>query len=495
MNDSLEDKKGLIFFLIAAVIILLLSVSYRLVAQENELVFYAEAENLRYERLELVSDSSASGNLFLKMSESGFIEWNCILSKSGYYKLNIGYRTSGGSKEEYLVVNEKTIPIGFAFSESWQNFSQDIYLEERENILRLLPSWGYVDIDYISISLTNLIPRIKPKINYYYKNAPRKSFFFVSNYKKQIENVLLNGQEVNFEVDPYLFKEENVFISISTIDLEELENGTAKLQVKFSDESFVESKIVVQDSCEYYGLKILTPDVEHGSAVLVILPNDETLLIDCAKDWIRDSILIPFIYENKISQIDHFIITHYHGDHDSGDKGEKIKHLFNATNFYDYKSFKTGDEFNIGNVKFKILNSYGDGSDENTNSFSFNLKYNGFVYQHGADTYASNQERILIDFPEEVECDVFYANHHFHGSIYPEYIKKMEPRIILLQAQEAIYARGAYMHDFLQNVEPYLQENSNIYIETLPNIEVGTVVLHVNGKDDWKYETYMNRKH
>ena len=116
MNESLADKNGLIFLLIAAVIILLLSVSYRLVAQANELVFHAEAENLRYDRLELLSDSSASGNLFLKMSESGFIEWNCIVSKSGYYKLNIGYRANGGSKEEYLAVNEKQIPIGFAFS-------------------------------------------------------------------------------------------------------------------------------------------------------------------------------------------------------------------------------------------------------------------------------------------------------------------------------------------------------------------------------------------
>ncbi len=493
MCDSTYDRKGLVIFLIVTVTILLLTVSCRLVAQEGDFVFHSEAENLNYEGLELLSDSSAEGNLFLRMNDSGYVKWYYDAPQSGYYTLKINYRTIGGSKEEYLNVNEKQIPIGFAYSESWQTFSQDIYLENEGNILRLLPSWGNIDIDYITISNTKVIPSIKPKTNYFYKNLQRELNYFISNYKKEIKFVTLNGMQIDFEVNPFPFKEESVFLSIMHEDLKQLEPGSHLLKVKFYDNSLVQSEIIVKDSCANYELEILTPDVEHGSAVVMILPNNETLLIDCAKDWVRDSILIPFLHSNNITKLDHFIITHYHDDHDGGDKGRKIRELFNVRNFYDYKSFKTGDEFNIGDVKFKILNSYGDGNDENSNSLSLKMEYNGFIYQHGGDTYATNQNKILLKYPNDVKSDVFYANHHFHGSLYPEYIKAIDPKIIIVQAQEAIYSRGAYMDDFKKKAEKYLLSNSENYVECLPTLEVGTIVIKVNDLNNWNYETYPNK--
>ncbi|MBN2090142.1 hypothetical protein JW964_11025, partial [candidate division KSB1 bacterium] len=62
------------------------------------------------------------------------------------------------------------------------------------------------------------------------------------------------------------------------------------------------------------------------------------------------------------------------------------------------------------------------------------------------------------------------------------------------QAQEAIYARSAYMVNFKEEVENYLIQNETRYIEDLPNLEVGTVVIRVNGKNDWNYETYWDTK-
>jgi len=66
---------------------------------------------------------------------------------------------------------------------------------------------------------------------------------------------------------------------------------------------------------------------------------------------------------------------------------------------WDYRSFLPGDTFELGGANFKILNSYESGTDENTRSLAFKMEYNGFVYQHGGDNYASNQEKILRKFP------------------------------------------------------------------------------------------------
>ena len=218
------------------------------------------------------------------------------------------------------------------------------------------------------------------------------------------------------------------------------------------------------------------------------------MLVDCGQDWIRDQIIIPLLDRHDIQKIDYFILTHYHDDHDSGDDGLKIRKEYDVEKFYDYKSFKTGETFKIDNVSFKILNSFQDGDEENTQSLSFKMEYNGFVYVHGGDIYAENQQKILKNFPADVEADVYYANHHFHGSVNVDYVRAVNPAIVLVQAQEAIYARSAYMVNFKQEVEKYLIENQKRYKEDLPNLEVGTVVIRVNGKNDWTYETYQHTK-
>ena len=495
MKNEIEnsDKNGKLFFLIAVFIIFLLSISYRLFAQ-TDIIFSAEAEaeELQSVNLELVNDSTASNNYFLRMPDSGSVSLNLEVPADNYYNIVIRYRAFESSKEEYLDINKKKITIGFGYSEEWNNFEQNIYLVKGINNLTLHSSWGNFDIDKISVRTTTVSPSIKPKNNSFYKSNPRDIKFILDNYKSEIQSVEASGVSLNYEIMPFPFKEESVFLNINKEELLKLENGSVIVEIKLSNNQIVKANLNIESLRETYGLTIIAPDVEHGTAMIFILPNNEVLLVDCGKDWVRDNILIPLLDNNGIEKIDHFIITHYHDDHDSGDRGEKIKELFYVTNFYDYKSFSSGNEFNIGDVKFKILNSYGDGNDENSNSLSFKMEYNGFIYQHGGDTYSTNQNKILSKFPDDVKADVFYANHHFHGSINPEYIKAIDPKIILVQAQEAIYARSAYMDNFKRKAEKFLKSNSDNYIECLPALEVGTTVIRVNDKMDWIYETYSN---
>ena len=126
-------------------------------------------------------------------------------------------------------------------------------------------------------------------------------------------------------------------------------------------------------------------------------------------------------------------------------------------------------------------------------SLAIKISYNGFTLVHGGDTYATNQQKIIRRFVDDVPAQVFYANHHFHGSVDPVYIRITNPDLVILQAQEAIYARSAYMVKYKEESEKVLNKSRAIPIETLPALEVGTIVLRIRGAGQWGYETYRNQ--
>jgi beta-lactamase superfamily II metal-dependent hydrolase len=467
-------------------VVIILLITYSLSAR----VYFGEAEDNEFKSMSIQTDSTASGGKYLKMLDSGFVKWNVIVEQSGWYELSLGYRAFGGDKEEFLVVNNKKWAVGLGYADEWKKFTKKIALNKGGNSIELLPSWGHLDIDFLSVDTTIVFPTLKSLRNNYYKNIPRDLSFKINRYGYTINSVYSGDLNLSFSVKDFPYEEDAVTILIPSTELSKLGNGNNILTFEFDNSYSIGSSLFIDDSPKDYDLKIITPYVEHGSAAIIIFPNGKTMLIDCGKDWVRDSILIPLLHKNNINRLDYFILTHYHDDHASGDKGEKIKGMFNVQKFYDYKSFTTGESVNFEGVDFKILNSFNDGKDENTSSLALKITYNNFVLIHGGDTYGINQQRIMKQFPGDTTADVFYANHHFHGSIDVDYIRAMNPAIVLLQAQEAIYARDAYSNKYKVGVEKYLFEYSNKYIEDLPTLEVGTVVLRVNSKEDWTYETY-----
>src|SRR5947199_8722305 len=60
-------------------------------------------------------------------------------------------------------------------------------------------------------------------------------------------------------------------------------------------------------------------DVEGGAATLLVTPTGETVLIDTGNPGRRDpDRIVKAVTEAGMKQIDHLIITHYHGDHFGG---------------------------------------------------------------------------------------------------------------------------------------------------------------------------------
>src|SRR3954469_5208986 len=69
-------------------------------------------------------------------------------------------------------------------------------------------------------------------------------------------------------------------------------------------------------------LDIYVIDVEGGNATLFVAPSGESLLIDAGNGGAaatRDADrIMAAVKDARLSQIDHLIITHYHGDHFGG---------------------------------------------------------------------------------------------------------------------------------------------------------------------------------
>jgi len=453
-----------------------------------------EAESAQLDSLSILEDETASQGKFVQMEKAGSLKWDVSVEEPGWYNLTIRYRAMGGEKEEYLINNGWKIPLGFGINETWAIFHKNIYLEKIANSLELKPSWGYLDIDYLSLDKPSLKYALTPKNNNYYLAYPRDLSIKIDNFKSAVKSVLVNNKNISFREENYPYEEKATQLILGKEQFGGLSPGSYELGITLENNVKLKQNLSILNKPKESDLKIIVPYIEHGTAVLFILPDNSSMLVDCAKEYFRDKTLIPLMRQMSIDTLDHFFITHYHGDHDGGDKGKKIKEQFHVKNFYDYKTVNSGGVFNLADVNFKILNSYSDGHDENTRSLSFKMEYNGFVYVHGGDTYGLNQVKILETFPEDIQADLFYANHHFHGSVDVNYLRAMQPSAVVLQAQEAIYARSAYWQKYLIESREYLLKSKNHFVENLPALEVGTTVFRINSQSDWTFDTYIAKE-
>ena len=347
-------------------------------------------------------------------------------------------------------------------------------------------------------SSKSLVSR-SPRRNIFYKDAPFDVWMKLDRYGYRLVSITCDGRQLPFEISDFPEVEDAVLVRIGKQVLLDLPAptwsgpvGEQVLRFNFDKGPPLTFVLGVMEETLPSHLTIIAPDVDHGSAVLFLLPTRKVMLVDCGKDWVRDSILIPFLDRHGISRIHHFIVTHYDEDHDGGDRGMTIRKRYGVERFYDYRSFTTGQSFDLEGTRVTVLNSYEDGQDENTRSLSFKLEYKGFVYVHGADTYAENQRKILERFPAHVRADVFHANHHFHGSIDVGYLQAMDPSVVLLQAERAIYARSAYMVGAREEFVSSQMRHYGRYVEVLPALEVGSVVVRVDGQNQWTYESYKD---
>ena len=170
----------------------------------------------------------------------------------------------------------------------------------------------------------------------------------------------------------------------------------------------------------------------------------------------------------------------------------------------------SGYIWDLGGAKVTVLNScfntdgseckviydpeieYNEYNYENATSVSLLLNYEGFKYYHGADNYSYTQLRNLQDFKklggeDELKCDYFYANNHFHCDLSVEFIKHLNPAVVYIPANQALYSRSTYNYQYLKE---FLNTDGIRLRDTFISHANGSVQVSVKNKDEWKYFTF-----
>jgi competence protein ComEC len=89
-------------------------------------------------------------------------------------------------------------------------------------------------------------------------------------------------------------------------------------------------------------LQIYYVDTEGGQATLFVAPSGESLLVDAGNPGGRDTDRIMLALQDAgVKQIDHLVLTHYHGDH-AGGLSELSKRV-TIKRFYDHGALADGD--------------------------------------------------------------------------------------------------------------------------------------------------------
>lgn len=471
-------------------------------AQKNPAKIKYEAEDANLlDGVFVREDSTASGGKFLRMENSGSVVFHVDVNSEARYTIAIGYRSPGRDNAQRILINDKEHEpeIGFTASSQWNGIEKNAGLIAGDNTIELRKSWGHMDIDYITVSGPILErPEITPLANTFYKNQTTSDLFIkLDKNNNKLVSITHNQQPVPFEEEEVTYTQDATMIKIPNDYLSMLEIGNTELLLNFSNTEPVKLNLDVRDTPIKTELTIVSFDVSHGASVLMLLPTGKTLLIDTGTEEMCSQRVIPFLERHEIKP-DYLWITHYHDDHCGG--VDLLMEKYQGIVKKDYKDFNTGDRFKFENVNVTILNSYQDGAnqeDENFKSLSMRMEYNGFVYTHGGDIYGQNQHRILKKYAKEnnlkqLKTHVYHANHHFHGSVDEDYLKAIDPYIIIVSAEEHVYGRAAYTQQVLKNVFPHLKKEHKRFIEDLLSLEVGHAVIRVEDGSNWNYETYKD---
>ena len=475
-----------------------------------------------------------NGVFFTAESAAHFIVYAGI---PGYYSFVFDCDLEYGDAWHDIIVTDaegSSICYRLGFPKVQRETQAFLYLSAGKNTIDMTGNYGSGIFYRLRCSDTPapLPYAMSPTNDIYCLDRPRHLKIHLLHYDRTPAEICWDGGTLPFTVRPSqaegLLQGDSLIRSeliLSPQELSVLPTGTHALCIKLDDGRVLPYTLTVKEKEDKAPFEILNFNVHHGSATLLSLPNGKHLMIDSGKEECARDIVLPYLVRNGI-HVDYYLLTHFHDDHDgmleeilaqndlrkpdvavveqslTADATERYPYLAQF-GYLDSRMVRPFDRldriWDLGGVEITVLNSRLDESgrptidmtDENNSSTSLAVIYGGFRYHHAADNYANVEERMMGLWEARGEknflkCDYFNANHHFHGSVSDAFIRYINPKVVFISAQAAVYARAAYTTVYKEGVQMCSYPDKRLQ-DTLLSCEVGSVRVKVF-KDSWIYE-------
>lgn len=251
------------------------------------------------------------------------------------------------------------------------------------------------------------------------------------------------------------------------------------------------ASLFAQDTVSIYFL-----DVGQGDSSIIITPDDRVVMIDSGPN---ESLILRYLQNLEISQIDLLIATHAHADHITG--MDKIIAKYKPKAFIDpgiphttatYQRMITAiDKYNInyyegisrkislGSLILTILppvNPLIRDSELNNNSVVVRLDFKDFSCLFTGDIEKKREGQLLAESRSNLNVDILKVGHHgSSSSSSPLFIKSIGPKIAVICCGQG----NKYGHPHQEPISLLQSLGIEIYRTDLS----GTILIKTDGID------------
>jgi len=201
-------------------------------------------------------------------------------------------------------------------------------------------------------------------------------------------------------------------------------------------------------------------DVGHGDSIL-ITNRDKSILIDSGGSYISNGVqydmgesrVAPFILDKGIKKIDLLVLSHLDEDHfgglesitemldvdiimigDTQHEEEKYNELVEIAKKEkaELVKLKAPKKFKIDDIKFEVINPFGESIDENNDSLAIMMEYKDKKILFTGDMEKEAEKRLL-EKGINLQADILKVGHHGSGtSTTKEFVEAVKPEYTII---------------------------------------------------------------